>query len=120
MQKFNRTPAPLSWEEKHSQGMLSSLYEMTQGHCSFCNSCLLQDGASYFVNFLSIDPFYGLSSEWNNLYPSCAICSSAKANQYDAKLLRPDAPDYDFDRYFSIEWGSGYLLPNETASLSSQ
>lgn len=129
MQKFIRTQAPKALEIytsgestrdqlvlKTDRNVFEPLMEMTANHCSYCD--ILYKGESDFVNdlFNSSNTFSELKYNWNNIYCACATCSLQRNSYYSDKLLRPDAADYDFDRYFSINFKTGALEPNPNAS----
>lgn len=40
--------------------------------------------------------------------------------RFDEKLLRPDHENYDFDKYFMIDWSTGELKPNILETSENQ
>jgi uncharacterized protein (TIGR02646 family) len=67
------------------------------------------------------DPrFYGEAYAWDNLYYSCDCCQSSKGERWDECLLRPDAADYSFERYFCFDYTTGQIKPNCLATAADQ
>lgn len=122
MRKIERTPAPDYFGEKsktQKHFVFDSLSDMTEGHCAFCDVILLKAGM-HVVHFKPEKEFPELSFDWSNLYISCPICFNAKLDKYDKDLLRPDAEDYSFDRYFICNWKTGEIQPNPSANREDQ
>ncbi len=63
--------------------------------------------------------FYYLAYAWTNLFLTCTACNSAKREQWDEALLRPDEEDFAFERYFYAE-ATGELIPRPGASTVDQ
>ncbi len=78
------------------------LKELTDDHCSYCDHFPPQRSDDTIDHFSpkGDEQFYHLAYEWTNLYSGCADCQGEKGTQYDAALLRPDAADFTFERYF--------------------
>jgi hypothetical protein len=57
--------------------------------------------------------------EWANLYVCCAQCQK-RGDRFDEGLLRPDADDYAFERYFECDLATGRLAPAGDASRGDQ
>lgn len=53
--------------------------------------------------------------DWENLFPACVACQSAKGESFSTDLLKPDAPDYSPWRHFIANADDGSLepLPND-------
>ena len=132
MWKLERRPPPHGWQENvdrwqkeyhksenfhwHGQTyyrmVLDALTQMTDHHCSFCDDYLL--GRTYHICHLvprSHSP--ELAYDWNNLYLCCNRCNAAKGQQYHEKILRPDAPDYSFAKYFECDLKAAKLLSGQ-------
>jgi hypothetical protein len=59
----------------------------------------------------TIEEFEVLVLDWWNLFYRCNCCQQAKGDDFHPALLKPDADDYDFDRYFKFEFELGEIHP---------
>lgn len=97
------------------------LKEQTQAHCSYCDRTPVDlTGVETIDHFRPKSKFLPLALEWTNLFYCCSRCQSVKREKYDDDLLKPDAEDYDFDRYFMWKFETGELLPNDVAPEEMQ
>jgi len=122
-----RPSAEFRWPQRENQSLLevirTALVAMTANHCSYCDGHPL--GATDVPAVDHFRPkgreeFYGLVCTWTNLFLSCSACNKAKREQWDDALLRPDAPDYRFERYFEFRFETGELQPAPAASAEEQ
>ena len=150
MRKFARLPAPevlvqngekwgQEWEQRHAQNplaqfiwhtvnkqdvkelVLPALQEQTQGHCSFCDAYPVSPPSNPTIeHFRPKSKFPQIAYKWENLYYCCDFCQTSKGNKFEEALLAPDAPDFDFDRYFQWDFTNGYLLVNKTGTPEDQ
>lgn len=147
MRKFTRLPAPeflaarwerwgVEWEERQRAGgsfhwhvvdkepvnqkLLPALKAQTQDHCSFCDNYPINPPSPDTIeHFRPKSRFPREAYQWSNLYYCCGCCQQ-KGDEFDEALLRPDAQDFDFDRFFRWEFSRGELLVNELASPEDQ
>ncbi|MDM8542045.1 AAA family ATPase [Desulfococcaceae bacterium HSG9] len=132
MKKIIRSPAPSwfpgelkKWKQENNilnefrfsrrqyQMLLNALSSMTQHHCSFCDE-YLSDKEKMIVHFkpVSLFPLFPLEAkEWENLFLCCTDCHAAKSTQFDKRLIKPDDPNYQFDKFFEIDLKTGELHP---------
>lgn len=105
-----------------NQHLLPELLAMTQQHCSYCDGYPLRYADRTIDHFRpkSNPAFYGEVCKWENLYVSCIHCQKAKMEQYHRGLLRPDAEDYNFNRYFEYNYTDHTIQSNPLASLTDQ
>lgn len=61
-----------------------------------------------------------LAYVWHNLFLCCDVCQNAKGENYDKKLLKPDAIEYEFNRYFKIKAKTGEIVINPAASTEDK
>ncbi|MFT5469086.1 MAG: hypothetical protein ACI8UO_004201 [Verrucomicrobiales bacterium] len=150
MRKFDRLPAPeflnekwedwgKAWEAKKAekpgaafnwrqvdktpvnQKLLPLLMEQTQAHCSFCDGYPVSPpGKDTIEHFRPKSKFHREAWHWPNLYYCCSFCQDQKLDKYDEGLLRPDADDFDFDRYFLWDYTTGEIKVNEKATSADQ
>ncbi len=105
-----------------NQWLLPDLLAMTQHHCSYCDGYPLRLADKTIDHFRpkSNPEFYGEVCKWENLYVSCGHCQKAKMEEYHSGLLRPDASDYDFFRYFVYNYTDHTIHPNPLAVIADQ
>lgn len=115
------------WPHRDGRSLLEVVREalavMTAGHCSYCDGHPL--GATGVETVDHFRPkghpaFYELVCTWTNLFLVCTACNHAKREQWDDALLRPDDPDFHFERYFEYRFDSGKLEPATAASPEEQ
>lgn len=90
-------------------------------HCAFCDGYPLGTFARQTVeHFRPVSRYPRLAYVWHNLFVCCDRCQGSKHDQFDKKLLKPDADDYAFERYFLVNYKTGELAINPTASEKDQ
>lgn len=103
-----------------NQLILPTLKAQTQSHCSFCDNFPVSPPSLETVeHFRPKSKFHREAYHWPNLYFCCDYCQQ-KGEDFDEALLRPDAGDFDFDRYFRWDHTTGRLEINETATPEDQ
>ena len=119
--------ATFNWYQAEGQtardGVLPHLRTMTQGHCAFCDVFPLDDRSREPIEHFKpkSDPrFYAEAYAWENLYYCCDLCQGTKGEQWDERLLRPDASDYAFERFFTFDYTTGQIKPNAMAAADEQ
>jgi uncharacterized protein (TIGR02646 family) len=145
MRKFHRLPEPdflatrsetwgIDWEQRRAanpasrfhwhtvdgepvnQKLLPLLKEQTQAHCSFCDAFPVSPPSIDTVEHFRPKSAYPREAyRWTNLYFCCMHCQQ-KGEKFDKFLLRPDADDYEFDRYFRWDFTLGTIEVNPKAS----
>ena len=103
--------------------LLPILREMTQEHCAFCDYFQFDVVSPETVEHFkpkSRPEFYDHVYAWGNLYYCCSRCQSAKGEKWDDRLLRPDDPEYLFEKYFQRDYLTGEIHPNAVASIEIQ
>ncbi|HPM81361.1 MAG TPA: TIGR02646 family protein [Candidatus Anammoximicrobium sp.] len=103
--------------------LLPHLKDMTQGHCAFCDCFPLDDRSKEPIEHFkpkSDARFYAEAYSWQNLYYCCDCCQSSKRERWDDRLLRPDADDYSFTKYFVFDYTTGEIRANSRASVEDQ
>ena len=86
----------------------------TEGHCSFCDT-YPDRGKEFSIDHFkpkSKPEFYELVCQWENLYMCCHNCQMKKGEQYNQDILRPDAGDFSFNKYFIYSYRSHKIDPN--------
>lgn len=100
-----------------------ALRAMTGERCAYCDGhpidAVGEDQIDHFQP-KSLPEFYALVCTWTNLYLTCSACNKAKRDTWDERLLRPDADDYSFERYFEYRFDTGELHPSGAASAHDQ
>lgn len=104
-----------------NQLVFPTLRRMTAGHCAYCDHFELGDGSRETIDhFCPKSLFPDLAFEWGNLFPACDQCQQYKGEDFHDDLLRPDAPDYRFERYFLFNSRTGMIEVNPRASADDQ
>ena len=103
-----------------NQKLLPLLKAQTQDHCSFCdNYPVSPPSIDTIEHFRPKAHFPRDAYRGSNLYFCCMWCQQ-KSDDFDEAALQPDAPNYDFDRYFRWDYTLGTIEVNEQASPEDQ
>jgi uncharacterized protein (TIGR02646 family) len=98
-----------------------ALEVQNHGHCCYCDAYPIgAAGRQEVDHFRPKSRFPEAVYDWANLYLGCTACNSVKADQWDEDLLRSDAADYEFQRYFVVDGVTGAIAPNSLASPAEQ
>jgi uncharacterized protein (TIGR02646 family) len=111
------------WHKKIKQWeqLKSDLTKLTADHCSFCDSYpLVGKNHQTIEHFRPRSRYPKLAYVWHNLFLCCETCQTAKGDNFNKKLLKPDAIKYDFNRYFIVNFKTGKIEVNTRASLVDQ
>lgn len=149
MRKFQRAEEPeflasrwqewgLQWEQRQAANSKASFYwhqlegepvnhkllpilkAQTQDHCSFCDNFPVSPPSIDTIEHLHPKADFPRDAyRWGNLYFCCMYCQR-KAGLFDQAVLRPDADDYEFDRYFRWDYTRGTMEVNEQATAEDQ
>jgi uncharacterized protein (TIGR02646 family) len=119
------TGGTFSWPRHEGQpanrALQPPLMAMTAEHCAYCDGFPIDEtGIPSIDHFRPKSSFPALAFAWDNLFPACQRCQGAKLERFDADLLRPDAPDFAFARYFLVDYDTGLLRANPGASADDQ
>lgn len=115
------------WPRRDRQSLLDvvrdALRAMTDTRCSYCDGHPIDATGEEQIDHFQpkTDPrFHRLVCEWTNLFLCCSRCNRAKGAQWEPALLRPDDPDFTFERYFEYRFDTGELQPNGTGTIDDQ
>jgi uncharacterized protein (TIGR02646 family) len=101
--------------------LIQELEKLTANHCSFCDGYPLGAQSRQTIeHFRPKSKYPKLAYVWHNLFLCCDVCQNAKGENYNKKLLKPDAIDYEFNRYFKIKAKTGEIVINPTASIEDK
>lgn len=93
------------------------LEKTTDNHCSFCDSYPLGISAHQTIEHFRPKTLYpGLTYVWHNLFLACNVCQSSKGEKYNSDLLKPDRKDYEFYRYFLVNYRTGEIEVNPSST----
>jgi uncharacterized protein (TIGR02646 family) len=111
---------PFRWREFNGQPVNRLIYpilgEMTSGHCAYCDHFELGAGSRETIYHFKPKSTYPLwAYTWENLFPACDACQSSRLERYGPSLLRPDSREYDFHRFFVVNYATGRLDANPAA-----
>ena len=103
--------------QRVNQKIVPLLARQTQDHCSYCDAYPQRTGDDTIDHFCpkGAPAFHHLAYTWTNLYIACNHCQRSKMEDFSDKLLRPDADDYAFERYFVYNYSTHEITPNPAA-----
>lgn len=117
-------------EQRVNHTILPHLRSMTQAHCAYCDGYPLDDTAFETIDhFLPKHRYPFLVYAWENLYLACPMCQEKKEARFDTRidpatyqeaLVRPDDPEYRFERYFHFDYKEGTIEVNPRASAADR
>jgi uncharacterized protein (TIGR02646 family) len=116
--------AQFHWREIDGESvnikLLPFLKTQTQEHCSFCDAYpVTPPSIDTIEHFRPKSRFPREAYRWTNLYFCCMHCQR-KGDDFDEDLLRPDADDYAFEKYFRWDFTTGEMLTNTLALPEDQ
>ncbi|HEX7634434.1 MAG TPA: retron system putative HNH endonuclease [Noviherbaspirillum sp.] len=113
--------ARFNWPNGGYETIRSKLLEMTQYHCAFCDGPF-SESRETVEHFRPKSRFPELAYRWENLFPCCDACQSAKGEKFDELLLKPDEQEYIFSGYFIVNFRTGAIeaLPSAEAVRQSR
>jgi len=104
-----------------NQHLLEALNVSAKKHCAFCDGFPLGPFARETLeHFRPVSRYPRLAYVWWNLFICCDQCQATKRDQFDRKLLKPDAEEYTFSRYFISNYSTGEIEVNPAASTADQ
>ncbi|MEQ1571074.1 MAG: retron system putative HNH endonuclease [Myxococcota bacterium] len=113
--------ARFTWPAQVNRRLLPTLMAMTSEHCAYCDGWPLDvTGEPTIDHFRPKSEHPDHAYRWANLFPACERCQRAKGSRWEIQLLKPDEPDYTFDRYFRYVYATGRIEPNPQASPEDQ
>lgn len=99
-----------------NQLLLPLLASQTARHCSYCDGFPIGPQSRETIDhFESKVNSPALAFDWGNLFYCCDQCQQ-KDVQSGGRPLKPDEPSYKFEEYFIVDFSTGELQPNPTAS----
>lgn len=108
------------YSQKCYRDTRDALLVNTQYHCAFCDGFVGNEGRQTLEHFRPKSQYPDLAFCWDNLFPCCDVCQSAKGEKYIDLLLKPDALDYHFDDYFICNFADGALSPAPEISAQAR
>ena len=111
--------------ETLNKHLLPVLLAMTSQRCAYCDGYAEDRRAGSRETIDHFKPksrFPEAALDWDNLFPACGGCqgSDGKGSDWDERVLKPDVPGFQFERFFLYEDGTGLVLANPAASLEDQ
>ncbi len=104
--------------------LAEKLLDCTKQHCSFCDAypmrSMIKDTIEHFRPKAKY-PF--LAYYWHNLFAACHICQETAKNwdrKDDKLVLKPDAVDYEFHKYFLFDMETGEICVNKYSAEKEQ
>ena len=93
-----------------------TLLQMSENHCSYCDEHFYNSGNLLVEHFQNKNVFPELKFEWENLFVACGSCNSHKRDSLyseNPKSIKPDEPDYCFDKYFGFDSYNGKIIAKD-------
>lgn len=119
----NNSKASFTYPRVNNQGLeqiREALFTMSKSHCAFCDEFPIGSQSPETIEHFKPKKLFPLIAyQWENLYPCCMRCQE-KGDNFNELLLRPDADDYSFQRYFVINAATMELEPNAGATMEDQ
>ncbi len=104
-----------------SELIRDTLNVVAKDHCAFCDGYPLGTFARQTIeHFRPVSQYPRLAYAWANLFICCDRCQAAKRDQFDKLLLKPDALEYEFERYFVMNYRTGEIEVNPGAAERDQ
>ena len=105
-----------------NQKIAPRLAALVQEHCAYCDAFPNKSDDDTIDHFKpkSDARFLLLAYEWTNLYSACGHCQKEKWEQFSELLLRPDADDYTFGRYFVYNYSNHEIDINPNTTSDEQ
>jgi len=99
--------------QKEQQTIRLELMKFTNYHCSYCDCKLhLTEYTPEIEHFIPKNKRKSFERVWSNLFIACPKCNKNKLGKYcELKPLKPDSLNYDFDKWFKINFEEGKLEP---------
>jgi uncharacterized protein (TIGR02646 family) len=96
------------------------LLTMSNHHCCFCDAHPMESMIEDTIEHFKPKSKYPLEAyAWENLFIACPTCQKKK-EKFNYKLLKPDAPNYNFNKYFIYNALTGEVEPNPGADWENQ
>jgi len=100
---------------------LPVLLQMSAHHCSFCESFPVEVTSPETIeHFRPKSGFPELAYSWGNLFMACTACQGTKGDEWSDLLLKPDEVSYRFDVFFTYDFESGEMMPNQFLDVALQ
>lgn len=113
--------AKFKWRsEPCRRAIAATLCEMTGDRCSYCDGPLDRESRKTVDHFRPKETFAHLAYHWDNFFACCDKCQSEKGKKFHEWLLKPDEAEYQFDRYFLLNYESGAVEPAPEACAEDQ
>lgn len=101
--------------------LIKQAFGILAEHCAFCDSYPLgRSSLTTLEHFRPKSRYPRLAYVWHNLFPCCNRCQNTKRDRFDRKLLKPDVDDYEFERYFLVNYRTGEIGVNPAANDDDQ
>lgn len=99
-----------SWREGCYKDLRLALYDLTDGHCSFCDGFPIgETSLEPIEHYYPKADFPLIAYQWENLFYCCDKCNSEANKTKFEYTLKPDDLDYIFKSYFYFDASSGKL-----------
>ena len=120
MLQQNRNPNPdiskYAWQT-FAKKVKPFLLEQSFFHCTYCDIFFENTDASEVEHYKPQNEYPELKFTWENLFAACSPCNKQKEKSYNQYInnalpIKPDEEQYDFFKYFEIEFLTGEIAAN--------
>lgn len=94
-----------SWRSGIYFALRKELAELTENHCSFCDSYPFDMTKETIEHYRPKNEFPRQAYQWRNLFYCCDRCQSKSNKKYESNI-KPDHKGYEFDRFFYVDLGT--------------
>lgn len=112
---------PFRWRDQACYKRIrDSLLEVTGRRCAYCDGSLGLTSRETVDHFRPKSSYPQFAYAWENLFPCCDLCQSKKGERFEEGLLKTDEPEYEFSRYFILNFDTGEIEPAPDATPEDQ
>ncbi|MFK7908241.1 MAG: hypothetical protein AB8B69_24135 [Chitinophagales bacterium] len=113
------------WKTRNQQTIdkhiIPILRDLTHSHCSYCDAYPMGPKLENTIDhFRPKELFPLLVYVWANLFLCCRNCQKRLTTFNKKLLLKPDKIDFDFHKYFIVNYVTGEIEPNPKASVQER
>ncbi len=98
-----------------SHFIIKELLDVSNYHCAYCEKFPLWSSDETIDHFKPKSSYPLGAYQWANLFPACDNCQTCKLNKFSVELLKPDEINFNFNKYFMVDYTTFKILANPRA-----